>query len=663
MQITEIKNNLVKLTYNPAQENLVLSCFVIVRDEIQAFIGQVINLEATTENTAIIKLLFVFDEQGVISNYNGASPSINSQINIVLAREILELFVAQNPIYFGEIAQQAENMILDRSIFDQKVVICTEKQEEKDILSANFINQLCAQGAKVLAIDFLGTMDYFENKIVAGKDFKLPLNYETINFIYEKGLDDASGETKATIQEVFLEVQNYVKSLPEQFLPFETFKDVVDSQYEELELVELLLLKNKLLKFYDEGIFAQNDVDFKSLKNHIDKQNLTILDLSKVDEAVQKEMISYAYSVIENQNEQVYVLLNIEDENSDKKLLKQIYTAKKAVSILSCQYSFKYIKELKQLSKNVIMFAPIQQQSDFGGYNIFLNKLGPKEFVISGESTHNMPFIVVLKDVPQELLQGSAIAQETSQEQIEVQNVQASAKTAQKTFEDDETSSDFQAEQSFQNESTDINGQAFTDETSAVEITEQEILDAQIKQDVDEIFTAPTNFQTLDDDSDEFDVEALGDDEELLGETLTDDDLDFIQEGLSEDIFDDEPIVKPEGKQVPLPQIPQETDDSFSSVMEQQAQQIPSDEMEFSSEDILPAAAASTPIVPVYSADVEPVVQSDELVQGDAVSHAKYGKGIVEKLISYGDKTLYSINFDNVGRRLLDPNVTELKKV
>src|SRR5574344_1166751 len=201
MQIIEIKNNLVKITYNPAQENLVLSGFVIVRNEVQAFIGQIINLEATDKNTAIIKLLFTFDDEGVISDYNGAIPSVESQIAIVFAKEILELFPKQNPIYLGEIAQQKENLVLDKSIFDQKTVICTEKQEEKDLLISNLTYQLVMQGAKVLTIDLMGNLDYPENKIVAGKDFKLPLNYDTINFIYEKGLDDASGETKATIQE------------------------------------------------------------------------------------------------------------------------------------------------------------------------------------------------------------------------------------------------------------------------------------------------------------------------------------------------------------------------------------------------------------------------------------------------------------------------------
>ena len=57
------------------------------------------------------------------------------------------------------------------------------------------------------------------------------------------------------------------------------------------------------------------------------------------------------------------------------------------------------------------------------------------------------------------------------------------------------------------------------------------------------------------------------------------------------------------------------------------------------------------------------MVISDSIQQGDSVVHAKYGNGIVEKMIKYGTKTLYSINFENIGRRLLDPTLTEIKKL
>ena len=36
---------------------------------------------------------------------------------------------------------------------------------------------------------------------------------------------------------------------------------------------------------------------------------------------------------------------------------------------------------------------------------------------------------------------------------------------------------------------------------------------------------------------------------------------------------------------------------------------------------------------------------------------------VIEKLIKYGNKTLCSISFENIGRRLLDPAISELQKI
>ena len=81
--------------------------------------------------------------------------------------------------------------------------------------------------------------------------------------------------------------------------------------------------------------------------------------------------------------------------------------------------------------------------------------------------------------------------------------------------------------------------------------------------------------------------------------------------------------------------------------------------------EILEKKEANTPIVPVYDAEIpqEDMVVSDPIQQGDAVTHAKYGNGVVEKMIKYGNKTLFAINFENIGRRLLDPTLTEIKRV
>lgn len=645
MQIVEVKNNLVKLSYNTTQENLILSGFVVIKDASQSFIAQIIHLEADSKgNFAIVKLLFNFDDNGVITNYNGSIPDAKCPMDVVNSQELLELLPAQNPIVIGELAQQKTLLTLDRSLFEQTLLICSERDEDNSLLIKNFASQLSHGGKKLLIIDTAGglsrdmednpieELDFSQNKITAGKDFKLPLNYETINFIYEKGLDDAKAETKALIQDVFLEVQNYVKTLSEKFIPFETFKNVVDDQYQETSLVELVLLKNKLLKYYEAGIFAQEKDEFNALKISLKSKGATILDLSQMEPEIQREMISYAYSLIAEINGQsdkeIYVMLNIDNLNSDKKLLKQIFTTKQAYSIPICSYSYRYLKELKQLSKNLILFAPIQQQNDFASYNVFLNKLNVGEFVIYGYATRHLPLIVKLDEIPKPALTASddlAVAQ------------------------------------------------------TEVEPSQQDLLDEQIKRDVDEIYTTPKVgsgekqsvgkiYEQNEFEEDQFSVEVLEDE-------LTEDDLDLIDDlnivesgpsNISEEnVWQDADISAGETEE------PQEDIEIVGH--EQAAEQEAAQEANFleslseqeplPDEGILSVSEASTPIVPIYSAEVEPQVQSDEIAQGDTVMHPKYGKGTVEKLINYGSKTLCSINFDNIGRRLLDPALAEIRKV
>lgn len=70
-----------------------------------------------------------------------------------------------------------------------------------------------------------------------------------------------------------------------------------------------------------------------------------------------------------------------------------------------------------------------------------------------------------------------------------------------------------------------------------------------------------------------------------------------------------------------------------------------------------------TPVVPIYETeDLEPK-ENQKLEPGDRVSTPKYGEGIVEKMIKYGNKMLCSIEFPNIGRRLLDPAMSEIIKL
>lgn len=168
------------------------------------------------------------------------------------------------------------------------------------------------------------------------------------------------------------------------------------------------------------------------------------------------------------------------------------------------------------------------------------------------------------------------------------------------------------------------------------EDTEDELpenIDEQIVKDVDKVFTTRKDDDISDSDLDFID-ELNNDDGNLLEEVS---DSDAVLEELSES-------------------------DENDGILEEPQEQL---ELKDDSDDeILETRSSSTPIVPVYNADIpqEDLVMSDPIQQGDTVTHAKYGSGVVEKMIKYGNKTLFSINFDNIGRRLLDPTLTEIKK-
>lgn len=644
MQIIEIKNNLVKISYNTAEENLVLSGFVLIKDAQQSFIAQVIHLEADANgNSAIVKLLFNFNDEGVISGYNGSIPDVKSLLDIIQPQELLEILPLQYPILMGELVPQKIPLNLDKKLFEDKLLVCSEKETDNELLIENFAKQLEINNKKVLVIDLEGNLNISQNKLVAGTDFKLPLNYDSINFIYE-GLEDAKPETKALIQEIFLEVQEYVKTLSEKFLPFESFMNVVDDEYKESGMIELVLLKNKLLKYFEQGVFAQSKDEFATLKFSLKQNDISILDVSQMSGDVQREIISYAYSLVHSFVEkEIYIFLNINNANSDKKLLKKIFITNNAYSTLICPYSYKYLKELKQLAKNLILFAPIMQQSDFAGYSVFLNKLNPQEFVVYGSVTQHLPLITKLSKLDYSQIQ--------HQEQKFEQPVE------EDTF----------AQESAQYQEEFISNEDFSIQEN-IEAQEdiQNLLDEQIRKDVDEIYMSPKS-----------EIEEESEVQTIEEADLTEEDLDLIDDlnilgeesQQAEAITYEEAAIEEESDFV-LPESVEQNSDIFEeSGFVESVQEAPifnileeQQEEETSGMEILPVRESSTPIVPIYSADVETTAASDSIDQGDIVMHPKYGKGVVEKLINYGTKTLCSINFDNVGRRLLDPSLAELKK-
>lgn len=63
-----------------------------------------------------------------------------------------------------------------------------------------------------------------------------------------------------------------------------------------------------------------------------------------------------------------------------------------------------------------------------------------------------------------------------------------------------------------------------------------------------------------------------------------------------------------------------------------------------------------------HSSEINAPVAFERLSVGDKVQHAKFGVGTVVQVIGEKDKELYNVEFDEAGRRLLDPRFAKLIK-
>ena len=765
MQVLEIKNNLVKIAYD-VNDNLALSSFVIIEDTNTPYVAQVVNVKADKlTNFAIVKLLFTFNEEGILKNYNGTIPSLKSTVSILPSKELLDIIPIENNLTMGELAQQNVTLNVDKTILDNNLLVCSDNVENTNILLKNITKQI---DEKIVIFDTDGLFDA-ENKITFGKDFKLPLNYDTINFIYENELDDVDATSRAVIQDIFIEVQEYTKNLPEGYLPFETFINVVDQQYKETQIPQLVLLKNKLIKYRDLNAFAETLKDVLSLSIAIDKSKVTIIDISEMAPVLQKEIMSYTYGVMKGINETIYSFVKVDNANSSKRLLKTFLSRDGIYTTIICRHEYKYLPELKSAAQNLILFTPQTLQHDFAAYNTFLNKLNTDEFIIYGAHTQNIPLIVELDELELDTQNDDDETEsEKDIEEIPSSNVVPMPAPVQNTAPQENVTEspepEIQEEETFKapeveypdlgfdNETPSSNEAPTVDfpETETLNVTEgqpeenftqielpetfeepeiEEVQQEEPEEDIQKNFDNEISQEPIEEEvfMPETDIPQVEINEDLSEQAIIEDSnisetpAEYTSQATEEqapiyNILDDngidyqdaEPEVLPlepeidysvedidieENYQEPQPydeneamieqaakdvdkliyeKLPNE-DVTLDDLSDLQSDELTEDDLNLigdlaSDNGITPEPELEyneeqPPVVPIYNAeDIEPQEQQS-LEPGDRVSSPKYGEGVVEKMIKYGNKMLCSIEFPNIGRRLLDPAMTEIKKL
>ena len=649
MEVIEIRNNLVKLEFGN-EEKLILGGFVTLTSNGSSFVAQIINLKNDgIMQIAVAKLLFTFTQEGVVNEYDGSIPDINSQVSILKSEELLDLLSIETPIEMGNLAQQDAVLKLDISLFENNFTVFSDHDYEKRAFIYNCISQLSKIGEKTVVFDVDNIFDDLP-RFIAGEDFKIPFDSKIIDYIYDNELSDMNIQTKSVIKDIFYNVQLYIDSLSEKFLPIDKFVDVIDSQYRQMFMPELAILKNKLLKYKDMGIFANTIEEFKSFSYVLNNNSTIIVDISELNSKLQNKVINNILSTINLLEGYVYVFLPVNNENSDKQLLRKIINNSHVFTTIFARHSYKYALELKEHAQNIAFFAPQTVQHEFAVYNTFLNKLNSEEFVICGKLTQNVPFMVNCV---------AEISDEFNVAKLDLNQNLTKNNNENDNYEITEPSNieeeDFGLKITEINEGEEENTISeplemyhSTVSPEAVKIINDEITESQSEENNSHIIEPLDNI--LADDSDEVEnseeiVDEIFDDTiqiddsepEVANDILSDEDLDYIDENINveDDIVENTSDYEPET-------------DIISE--------------DFSQED-----DENVQMVPIYPAEDVQSGQADNADApysvGDIISHPRYGNGTVEKIIKYGNKVLCSVLFDNVGRRLLDPSISDFEKI
>ena len=409
MKILEVRDGFLKFE---ADKTIALSSFIKIDGLKKSYIAQVIQLKRSGENSiGYAKILFLYNNG--LQNYDKTLPPKESEITEFTSEILSDAISAENPVIAGKTLIEKTPVLIDAAAFDKKMLVSVDDTESNNLLIRNFAKQFNHLSKNVVIIDTLGVIK--ANKITAGVDFKLPLNTDSLAFMYRDCLNDATGESKAVIVEIFKELAEYSRTVP--FVPFEALKTIVDDMVDKAHVFKLLVLKNKLAKFDRLGYFAKNKQEVDSLKHFLNAK-CTIIDLSKLDTAFQNRYLEFIYeSLKEFSNTQVFLEMS---NVVSKKNIKNILSDSNVSTTFVTHSKFKYLNDIKNVFDNFIIVPSFANNSVFNIYSTFISAMKPNSYLIAGEATSYIPLVSALEiidDVP-ELKQTEEIQEDSELEAI-----------------------------------------------------------------------------------------------------------------------------------------------------------------------------------------------------------------------------------------------------
>ena len=239
MKIIEARDSFIKIE---TKKRISISSFILIKDNEKQYVAQIIQLKHGGNTLiAYAKILYLYNN-GIVA-YDKTLPSLDASVESFSWNLINGMVTGNtNSVSIGRMIEEKTDILADSSIFDKKTLISINSNNIKNILISNLIKQLSAT-SNIVVIDMQGNVD--GKHFLPGVDFKLPLNYDSLAFMYEDCLNDATSDSKSLIGSIFKDLAEYSKSV--DFLPFETLKSIVDDMVNNSHVFKLLVLKNLVI--------------------------------------------------------------------------------------------------------------------------------------------------------------------------------------------------------------------------------------------------------------------------------------------------------------------------------------------------------------------------------------------------------------------------------
>lgn len=388
MKILEVRDSFIKFESDEKQD---LSSFLEVKDIENKYIAQVVKTSKNNDRyISFAKILFLYD--GTFNPLKGKTPREDASIVNFPFEIIQESFKVAEPIKLGTYLNSTKEISIDKNALNRSFLASIDTPSKISDFVTNVAKNF--DKSKVLVIDMLGVMNS-SIKYKASVDFKLPLNSDSLDFIYEDCLSDATSDSKGMVKEIFADLSEYMKTVP--FVPFKTLKTIVDDMVEKSHIFKLLVLKNKLAKFEKEGYFAIAQDEIDSL-NRIINLKSSVIDLSILNSQFQNRYLKLIYAELlkEKYDGQVFVIAS---NAIDKKNIKNILQNSLISSTFITHSRFKYLNDFKSLFTNYLLEQTFSNNEVFKAYSMYLQNMPKDMLLLVGDSTNFLPIMTNLEEI------------------------------------------------------------------------------------------------------------------------------------------------------------------------------------------------------------------------------------------------------------------------